>query len=388
MKQGLVSWLLVIFITHPCLMVAVEPEPELVISGLGNGYSSPAVSHDRFFITGEKEGIGYLFAYDYLGNELWKTTCGKEWITSYRGSRASPVVIGNQVYTVSGMGEITCHSADNGKRLWKAGMIEDLHGVNAVFGYSMPVTIEGERIYCIPGGPDTNIACLDRFTGKIIWTSAGNGEPPGYVAPLIITHNGLKILIVYSELAMHGLDAETGDLLWTIDLAFKGEVPCNKPVYSEGFLYLVTGPGNGAVKFEISKDGASLKKVWSNIQFDTYFGGFVKIGDYLYGSSQSLRKWTSISAETGKPAGSLSFRVGTTVAADEELVLYNQNGEVAIVKPDRGNMTVLRSFSVTEGTNEHFSHPVIAEGKLFIRHGETLLVYNFRQLLEGWIRGR
>ena len=87
------------------------------------------------------------------------------------------------------MGDIACFDMNTGVKLWLVNMIRDLHGVNAVFGYSMPVLIEKERIYCQPGGPDTNIVCLNRFTGKIIWRSAGNGETPGYASPQIFRHH-------------------------------------------------------------------------------------------------------------------------------------------------------------------------------------------------------
>jgi len=380
MKRGKKDVILILFLIFPFCAFEGEPEPDLRITGIGNGYSSPACSRDRFFITGEKDGQGYLFSFDFSGKELWRSIYGKEWTTSYRGSRAAPVVIDSLVYTVSGMGDIACFKSGNGEKKWDMNMTEDLHGVFAVFGYSMPVTIEGNRIYCLPGGPDTNIACLDRFTGDILWVSGGNGEPPGYTAPLFISHNGWNIIVVFSELAMHGLDAETGDLLWTYDLAFKGEVPCNKPVYSEGFLYIVAGPGNGAVKFEISKDGTRLKKVWDNIQFDTFFGGFVKAGNYLYGSSQSLRRWISLDTESGKVIGSLPFRIGAITHIGKELILYNQGGEVAVIQANEGKMTVSVSFKITEGTGEHFALPVLYDGRLFIRHGEALLVYNYQNL--------
>ena len=56
-----------------------------------------------------------------------------------------------------------------GYRQWHANMISDLHGFNAVYGYSMPVLVEKDQIYCYPGGADTNVASLNRNTGKIIW---------------------------------------------------------------------------------------------------------------------------------------------------------------------------------------------------------------------------
>ena len=245
----------------------------------------------------------------------------------------------------------------------------------------LALLIEKDRIYCLPGGPDTNIACLNRFTGKIIWKSAGDGETPGYTAPLFFRHHGRNLLVTFSELAMLGLDANTGEFLWTYELSLKGDAPCNNPIYSEGFLYIVAGGGNGAAKFEISEDGTQIKKIWTNDEFDTYFGGYIMIGDFLYGSSGSKRLWLSVDALTGKNVDFLTFKTGSIVSAGENLVIYNQTGGVGLIRLNRGKMTLAKSFKIVKGTKEHFSHPLIAGGRLYIRHGGTLLVYDYQHLM-------
>jgi len=360
---------------------AINPVPLFLIEGIGNGYSAPAVTSSRVFVTGELEGTGFLFAYDTQGSLLWKSSYGREWAENFRGSRASPVVADTMVYTCSGLGDIACFGIQTGKKLWEVNMIEDLHGVNAVFGYSMPVLIENDRIYCLPGGPDTNIVCLNRFSGEIIWISGGNGETPGYTSPLVIRHHDRKLLVTFSEMALLGLDAETGALLWTYELSLKGNLPCNQPIYAQGFLYIVAGSGNGAVKLELLENGSQIQEIWRNPDFDTYFGGFVMIGNFLYGSADKRHLWWSIDANTGKVTGSLSFGTGATSSEGKNLVLYNQSGKVGIVRPDNGKMTLVNSFLITKGTSEHFAPPLVAGGRLFIRHGNALLVYDYQELL-------
>lgn len=382
MRRDLVLLLVVFFVINKVVaeVEEISPDPLLIIEGLGNGYSTPGITSDRIFVTGEKEGAGYLFAYDFNGALLWKTEYGREWSENYPGSRASPTVIDCTVYTCSGMGDITSFNANTGKKQWTVNMIIDLHGVNAVFGYSMPVLVVRDRIYCLPGGPDTNIACLNRFTGELMWKSAGDGETPGYAAPLFIRHHARNLLVTFSEYAMLGLDADTGELLWTHELSIAGDAPCNRPIYSEGFLYMVAGRGNGAAKFEISQDGKQINKIWTNDAFDTYFGGFIMIGNFLYGSSESKRLWLSVDALTGKNVDSLPFKTGSIVSAGEDLVIYNQTGGVGLVRLNQGKMTLAKSFKIIKGTKEHFSHPLMAGGRLYFRHGDALLVYDYQQL--------
>ena len=382
MKKYLFSltFLFVFFCRAMAGVPEIDPTPILIIEGIGNGYSTPAITSDRIYITGEKEGVGWLFAYDLKGNLLWEKQYGAEWADNFRGSRAAPVVADSLIYTLSAMGDVTCFSTRSGEKRWSLNMIRDLRGVNAVFGYSMPVLVEKERLYLIPGGPDTNIVCLDRYTGKLIWISDGNGETPGYASPLFVRHHNRNLLITFSDMAMLGLDAESGKLLWSHELSIKGNLPCNSMIYSEGFLYIVAGSGNGAFKFKISEDGNEISQIWANEDFDTYFGGFVKIGNYLYGSADVQRHWWSIDAGTGKAADSLSFRIGATVPAEGKLVLYSQQGKIGLVKPDQGKMTLMNTFSITKGTKEHFSLPIVVAGRLYVRHGNALVVYDQQQL--------
>ena len=179
-----------------------------------------------------------------------------------------------------------------------------------------------------------------------------------------------------------GLDADTGESLWTYELSIKGDAPCNSLIYSAGFLYMVAGRGNGAAKFEISKDGKQVNKIWNNDEFDTYFGGYIMIGNFLYGFSERKRLWLSVDALTGKNVDSLPFKTGSIVSVSEDMVIYTQTGRVGLVRLNRGKMTLAKSFKVVEGTNEHFSHPLMAGGRLFIRHGDALLVYDYQQLTD------
>jgi outer membrane protein assembly factor BamB len=43
---------------------------------------------------------------------------------------------------------------------------------------------------------------------------------------------------------------------------------------------------------------------------------------------------------------------------------------------DKKTFDIRGRFSVPLGTNEHWAHPVIHHKKLYIRHGNALMVYN------------
>jgi hypothetical protein len=46
------------------------------------------------------------------------------------------------------------------------------------------------------------------------------------------------------------------------------------------------------------------------------------------------------------------------------------------VKAKPRSFDILSSFKITKGTGQHWSHPVIKEGRLYLRHGDALMVFD------------
>ena len=313
--------------------------PKLIweIDGIGNGYSSPTINKDKIFITGEIDSMGYLFASDLNGKLIWKKQYGQEWTRQFGGTRAAPTIKDDLVYICSGLGKISCFDTTKGKLLWTVDMIDDLGGKNIVYGYSMNILIKDELLYCFPGGPENNVVALDKISGKMIWSSKGIGEQAGYGSPIIVSLPLRHVLIIFSEYSLLGFDAISGEMLWTHSLDEIGELPCNTPIFDQGHIYYVAGPRNGAVKLKLSDDGIQISEIWRNPNFDTFFGGFVKVDNYLYGANEHHKNLSSININTGKINGTLKVRSGSITASDGLLIYYNDSGSINIIEPNEGN---------------------------------------------------
>lgn len=347
---------------------------------IGNGYSSPAVSEELVFITGEVDSLGYLFSFDIKGKLLWRKTYGKEWTKKFGGTRAQPTIKDSLLYICSGYGKIICFNKYIGIENWSVDMINDLNGKNIVYGYSMNLALSGDLLYCFPGGKENNIVALNRFTGKTEWTSKGVGELAGYGSPLVFKKGKRKILTIFSEYSLLGLDASSGKLLWQHALNDMGEIPCNTPIYDDGHIYYVAGPGNGAVKLQLSADGSEITEVWKNAQFDTYYGGIINLGGYIYGAMQNKRNLSRISMGNGKIDESLSLGKGSITTDGEMIYYYTERGDVHIIKQENGSIKSIATFEINKGSKEHFAHPVVIGKRLYIRHGKALMVYKLPKI--------
>ncbi|MFC2101485.1 PQQ-binding-like beta-propeller repeat protein [Bacteroidota bacterium] len=355
------------------------PEQVWHVGGLGNGYSSPAVTSDRLFITGEKEGMGYLFSFDLQGKLLWQRSYGPEWMVSYSGPRATPVVAGNQVYVLSGKGKIASFEQETGDLNWSLEMLKELNGSQVFYGFSESFLIDGDTLYCLPGGIETNVVALNRHNGEIFWVSAGTSETAGYISPVVAHLPSRDLLIGMTEYSIYGLDKSTGKLLCTYDMETELDLACNYPIVEEGAIYYATGPGNGTVKLEITPEGESVEQVWKNSDMDTYFGGFVKIGNHLYGSSSRQRDFLSIDCQSGETVSRLDFLKGAVIFFGGMIYIYNERGRMGLISVDNGEMEVVSSFQPESGTREPFAFPVIDKGILYLRHGNVLMAYDIRE---------
>lgn len=363
------------------------PELAWEFEGVGNGYGSPVFTPDNMYILGEQDSLAYLFAFDTDGNLLWKKDFGRDWVKNYNGSRSTPTVVDDLIYVTSGLGNLACFDRHTGEQQWFVSMMDDLHGTSPLFGFSESVAVDGDLVFCTPGGRDTNVVALDRFTGDIRWISKGHGERPGYNSPKIIRLKNRNLLVNFTAYELMGHDTKTGELLWTHPQTNikpedrkpgAGDTHSNTVLYDDGFIYYAAGDGNGGVKLKLSNDGSQITEVWRNPDFDSFMGGIVKLGDHLYGCGTGQRDFKCVNAISGETEDALKINSGAVIADDAMLYYYNFGGEVMLITPDPENMEVVGKFRMKKGENEHFAHPVINNGKLYVRHGNVIQAYHIK----------
>jgi outer membrane protein assembly factor BamB len=304
-----------------------------------------------------------------------------EYSANFPGARSAPTVYNNLVYVCSGMGRIECLDAESGKVKWAVEMVKDLGGKINYFGYSESLFVDEKNVYCYPGGDKTNIAALDRLTGKVVWTSKAKGDGVSFCSPFMISLPERNILVTLSHEYLLGIDAVNGDLLWSFkedSVKLEGDY-CNTPIYSDGFIYEISGieKGTGAFKLELSADGKNIKEIWRNSKVKNAMGGFVKIDNKLFCTTQD-NKLKCIDVKTGIVVDSLRSMRGSIIYADDHLYCYTDNGYVNLIKLSEDKMEVMSKFKINKGIKEHFSHPVIYNGVLYIRHGNALMAYQIR----------
>jgi outer membrane protein assembly factor BamB len=354
-------------------------------TGIGKGYSSASVVGDKIYISGmdakEQAAIHIL---DLDGKILKSISFGKETQDQKaQGPRSTPTIDGNRIYTLSSFGDLHCFELPAGKALWAVNVLEAFGGKKIGWDLAESVLIDGNKAIVMSGGPDASLVALDKMTGKTIWTSKGLSDKASHCSADIIEHNGNRILVTETAKLVVGLNPETGALLWTHPHETPYDVHAVTPVYADGMLYYSGGYKSGGGALTLSEDGSSFTQAWLDTEtLDIQHHGVVLQDGYLYGTGHGLHKGLAcLELKTGKVMWKTrEVTQGGIIYADGMLYIYEgpKVGLVRLVKASPKGFELAGTITVSQGTEKHWAHPAIANGRLYVRHGDALVAYKIK----------
>jgi outer membrane protein assembly factor BamB len=355
-------------------------------SKMGDGYSSATVTDDAVYVTGRKDSSDVLTALTLDGKIKWETAYGKAWMTNHTGSRCTPTYYNGNLFLISGSGDIVCIGS-NGKIKWSKNHYKLYDSKPIMFGISESPLVVDNMVIASPGGKKASMVAFNINDGKVIWETEPLNEEPQYVNPKLIEYAGKKMIVTVMGADIFALNAKDGKIIWKVDYAAinaaTGKVMKNHattPTFKDGCILIANGYNWVALKLKLSADGNSVQTIWENRNFDPQLGGVVLLGNYIFGSthmSKPVDNWICVDWNTGKTLWTSKWYVrGSIISADGMLYLYEEkSGHVALVKPDPSKLDIVSEFQITKGEGPFWAHPVISKGKLYIRHGDVLMVY-------------
>ncbi len=347
-------------------------------TGAGEGYSSFAVASGKLYTLGARQGVEYVIAYDAAsGKRLWETANGSRF-NNDRGSgpRATPTVDGDRLYAFGASGDLSAIDAASGKPFWKVNVLSKFGGRNINWGLSESPLVLTDRILINAGGP---IVALRKTDGSEIWKSDNLGDPAGYSSAVIHEAGGIREAIYFTASQVVGVDVNTGKRLWNYQPVANNVANIATPIVRENKVFVSSDYGTGAALLELTAAGGGIraKEVYFTRDMRNHHSSSVLIGDHLYGFSSAIL--TAMRFDTGQVAWrDRSVGKGSLVFADNRLYLYSEGGTVGLAE---ANPTAYRErgrFEIKSGNLPTWSHPVVSNGKLFLRDQDTIYAYDVR----------
>jgi outer membrane protein assembly factor BamB len=364
--------------------------------GAGRGYSSLAIAGGKIYTLGDglstvddKDEYAICFD-DGTGKEIWKTKLGPAWTqgqASWQSSRSTPTLHGDKIYYMTPSGVLHCLSSADGKQLWKKSMKEDFKGGADMWGYSESPLIDGDNVIVTPGKVDHTMVALNKNTGEVVWSCKVEGNKgAGHSSIVISTIGSNKVYVQTSQSHIMGVRAGDGKLLWTSPIGAISVIPT--PIIKGDLVLAAAGYGKGATLLKQSPDGDGIKveKLYDyKKELCNKHGGIVLVGDYLYGCADDKNQIYCAKLSTGeveegwKKRGSGKGSIAIT-AADGHLYARYSDGTMTLVKASPGSFQEVSKFTIPHsGDRPSWSHPVILNGKLYLREGDHVLCYEIKK---------
>ena len=332
---------------------------------VGAGHSSVAVVGARVYTMGNVKNQDIVWCLNAAtGKALWKYAyrCKPD---NYAGTRATPTVQENRVYTLSREGLALCLEAGTGRKIWQR-LLPVLTGSPIPkWGFSSSPLIEGNLAIYNVGAAGV---ALDKKTGTLIWKSA-----PGlasYASPVAYTVKGRRVLAIFPASGLVGVNPANGRQLWSFPWAWNNPYQVNAadPIFWGDTIFISSGYNRGCVLLKIG-DGAPTV-VYQNTHMRNHINTCVLLNGFLYGCDQSTLKCLEI--KTGRERWQESgFGRGGFSLVGDKLVLLTERGELVIAQATPQRYIELARVKVLMGTC--YTQPVLSNNRIFCRNRDGQL---------------
>jgi outer membrane protein assembly factor BamB len=349
-------------------------------TGFGAGFSSVVIAGKFVYTLGDANGAACLIAANAAdGKILWKSPIGDKGGNNGAGPRSTPATDGALVFGLGQEGTLVCVQAATGREVWRKRMSELGGEVMSGWGYSESPLIDGGMLVVTPGGNKGTVAALNKTTGAPVWQSAELKDKAPYSSLIPITWANIPQYVVFTERSVAGIVAKTGQVAWRVDCPGRTAV-CSTPVANkEGQVFVSSAYGTGHNAFQVSFAGGQFKaaEIYKG-NFESHHGGFVLVGDHIYGPDNGTLKCIEI--KTGKVVWTdRSVGKGSITYADGHLYCRSEarnGGAIALVEAtptgykEKGRFTPPSPSGV-----DSWANPVVFGGRLYIRDQDQLFCY-------------
>ncbi len=361
------------------------PKKMWTVNDAGLGYSGVTVQAGSLYTMGAFDKKEMLLAYNSSsGEKLWEVHVGELLTNGWGdGPRMSPTISNGKIYALGARGNLLCVLAKNGKLVWKKSLVDDLGGKVPGWGYTESVLVDQGKVICTPGGKDGAIAALDADSGRTIWRTKSFTDGAQYSSPISIMHQGKKQYVQLVMKNIVGIDPGNGSVLWKSKWPGKVAV-IPTPIFSNGHVYVTSGYGVGCKLVKLGDNYPT--NVYENKVMKNHHGGVIKVGEHLYGYSDGVG-WACQDFKTGELIWNEKKALGKGAIAYADNRLYCQgegDGRLILIDASPTGWKTHGEFTISPQTKKRnpkgriWTHPVICDGKLYLRDQEYILCYDIK----------
>ena len=297
------------------------------------------------------------------------------------GPHATPLVLGDYVYTIGILARMHAFDKKTGKIVWWKDLYKDFPG-STFMGRGYPVSPIAYRDTIIVklGEHGHAIIALNPKDGSRVWQNQNFSNAPS--SPILIKVDGQEQLVTTSSDEVVGLDPNNGELLWSHPHRTSWGLNISTPVWGPGNLLFISSAYNGGARvLHLAQSGGKTKveELWSSNRMRVHHSNAIRIGDYVYGSSGDFgpAPMTAVDVKTGKVTWQdRTFGKVNMVLADGKVILLDEGGDLAMVTLSPEGMQVRWRVPLLQGNA--WTAPTLVGTKLYVRDRRTMMALDLR----------
>ena len=351
------------------------------VATLGAGYGSIATKRDRIFVQGAKDRQSIIYALNRAdGKGIWSKALGPaETNDRGPGPRGTPTLDDDRVYVLTERGMLACLRAEDGTSVWQRNILSDFSGRQISWLISESPLVDGNNVIVTPGGPRAGIVALDKMTGKTVWTSQQLSDEAGYASPIAGDVQGVRVVMTLTSNAGVGVRATDGRLMWRFEPVANNTANVATPIFHDNKVFYSSNYGTGAALLGLTAQNGEVtaRQIYFTREMQNHHGGIVLVDGYLYGFNNSIL--TCLDFATGKMMWrDRSVGKGSLTYADGNLYILSEDNVVGLAAATPGGYQEKGRFRIPDQGLPSWAHPVVSDGRLYIRNQSTLTAYDVR----------
>jgi outer membrane protein assembly factor BamB len=343
---------------------------------LGPGYGGAAIRKGKVYLMDrvdrQKDVLRCLDL--ETGKEGWNFSYEAPGAIDHDGSRSTPAVTDEYVFTIGPFGHLHCIDGNTHQAVWKKDLVSDFVGKPPRWAVAQSPLLYKDMVVVAPQSDKVGILALDQVTGKERWRSEGIG-PMAYGSPMLVNLDGIDQVVIVNNLGVAAVGAVDGKVLWRYSHVCKIPIP-NVTALPEG-KFFVTGAylaGSAVVQVLRQGDGWVVKELSRTAQIGGHCHPALLCQDHLYMLCNINER------SDGMVCFDLEGKVvwqtknnpnldkgGSILTADGVMyVMDGKSGELHIVEPSPAGFKSLGKTKLLEG-REIWGPLALAEEKLVMR---------------------
>jgi len=219
----------------------------------------------------------------------------------------------------------------------------------------------------------------------------GGGGGAAYASAIAIDFDGQRQYVQLTARALVGVAASDGKFLWRYDRpANRMGLNITTPLYHDGLVFAASAYGAGGGLVKLSKDGSGgvkAEEVYSTRNMQNHHGGMILLDGCLYGANGGNEGGflVCLDFKTGnvlwneRETGQRRAPKGSLALADGRLYYRTESGTMLLIEPNPKQYVERGRFEQPDRSEQPaWPHPVIANGRLYLRDQDILLCYDVK----------